>query len=71
MIFGRDLVTCDDFGDYDDEITVVGVDFISRRPIYSLYLEGDGCFWEPLRGQRLWVIDLIVDGGRDEFMISR
>ena len=44
MIFGRDHVFCDDFGDFD-EIVVAGVDFIGRRPICGLYLQGEGCFW--------------------------
>jgi hypothetical protein len=71
MIFCRDRVSYDDFGDCHDEIIVAGVDFIGRRPIYGLYLQGDGCFWEPLRGQQLQVIDLIVDGGREELKVSR
>jgi hypothetical protein len=49
----------DDFGDCYDEIAIAGVDFISEQPIWSLYLQGGGML---LRGQRLWVIDLIVDG---------
>jgi len=36
MIFSRDRVSCDDFGDCHDETTVAGVDFIGRRPIYGL-----------------------------------
>ena len=71
MIFGRDHMSCDDFGDCHDEISVAGVDFIGRRPIYGLYLQGEGCFWEPLRGQRLQVIDLIVDGRGEDFKVLR
>jgi hypothetical protein len=33
------------FSDCNDEVTVAGVDFISRRPIYGHYLQGKGCFW--------------------------
>jgi hypothetical protein len=47
MIFGRDHVSCDDFGDCHDEIGVVGVDFIGSRLIYDFYLQGERCFWEP------------------------
>ena len=45
MISGQDLVTCDDFGDCDDEITIIGVDFVGRRPICGRYLQGEGCSW--------------------------
>jgi hypothetical protein len=41
MIFYRDRVSCDDFGDCHDEITVAGVDFIGKWSIYGLYLQGD------------------------------
>ena len=47
MIFCWDRVSCDDFGDCHDEIVVAGVDFIGRRPICGLYLQGEGCFYEP------------------------
>ena len=47
MIFGWDSVSCDDFSDCHDEIAVAGVDFIGRRPICGLYLQGNGTFWEP------------------------
>jgi hypothetical protein len=66
MIFCRDRVSYDDFGDCHDEIIVAGVDFIGKWSIYGLYLQG-----EPLRGQQLQVIDLIVDGGREEFKVLR
>ena len=36
MIFGQDHVSCAVFSDCHDEIVVVGVDFIGKRPIYSL-----------------------------------
>jgi hypothetical protein len=42
MIFGGDRISCDDFGDRHDEITVAGGDFIGRRPICGLYLQGEG-----------------------------
>ena len=45
MIFSRDRVSCDDFGDCHDEIAIAGVDFIGRRPICGLCLQGEGCFW--------------------------
>jgi hypothetical protein len=47
MIFCQDCVSCDDFGDCHDEITISCVDFIGRWPIYDLYLQGEKCFWEP------------------------
>ena len=62
MIFGQDRVSCDEFGDCHDEIAIAGINFIGRLPICCLYLQEEGCFWEPLRGQRLRIIDLIVDG---------
>jgi len=31
-----DRDSCDDFGDWHDEIAVVGIDFIGRRPIGDL-----------------------------------
>jgi len=37
----------DNFGDCHDEIAIAGVDFIGRRPICYLYLQEEGCFWEP------------------------
>ena len=40
MIFGRNLVTCDDFGVYCDEVTIAGVNFIGRKPICGHYLQG-------------------------------
>jgi hypothetical protein len=33
MIFGRDIVFCDDFGDCNDEVSIADVDFIGKRPI--------------------------------------
>ena len=42
MIFGRDLVSCDDFDDCHDKIVVVGIDFIGRRSICDHYLQGKG-----------------------------
>jgi hypothetical protein len=45
MIFGRDFVTCDDFGDCNDEVAVAGVDFIDSQLICSHYLRGEGYFW--------------------------
>ena len=45
MILSLDRVSCDDFGDCHDEITVAGVDFIGKRPICDLCLQGEGCFW--------------------------
>jgi hypothetical protein len=71
MIFNWDHVFYDDFGDCHDKIAIAGIDFIGRRPVCGLYLQGEGCFWEPLRGQRLWVIDLIVDGCKEEFKVLR
>ena len=44
MIFGRDLVTCDGFGNCHDEIIVASCDLIGRWPIYGHYLQGEGCF---------------------------
>jgi hypothetical protein len=44
MIFGRDRVTYDDFGDCHDEIVVAGVNFIVRRSVCGPYLQGEGCF---------------------------
>ena len=66
-----DRVFYNDFGDYHDEIDITGADFIGRRPICDLYLQGEGCFWEPLRGQQLRVIDLIVDGREEKIKVSR
>jgi hypothetical protein len=40
MIFCRDLVTCDDFGDCLDEIAVASADFIGRRPNCGHYQQG-------------------------------
>jgi hypothetical protein len=44
MIFGRDRVFYDDFGDCHDEIVVAGVNFIDRQPICGLYLQGEGAY---------------------------
>jgi hypothetical protein len=62
MIFSRDHVSCYDFDDCHDEITIVGVNF-------GLYLQGEGCFREPRWGQRLQVIDLIIDDRREEIKV--
>jgi hypothetical protein len=42
MIFGRDRVSCDDFGDCHDEFAVAGVDFIGTWSICGIYLQGEG-----------------------------
>ena len=45
MIFYRDRVSCNGFGDCHDEIIVVGVDFIDRRPSgghYPIICKGKG-----------------------------
>ena len=57
MIFGRDRVSCDDFGNCHDEIVIAVVDFIGRWPTCGLYLQG-----RPQWGQLLWDIDLIAVG---------
>jgi hypothetical protein len=44
MISGWDHVSFDNFGDHRDKIVVAGVDFIGRRSICDLYLQGEGCF---------------------------
>jgi hypothetical protein len=71
MIFGQDYVSCNDFDDCHNKITVAGINFISTGPICDLYLQGKECFWDPLRGQRLSVIDLIADGRGEDFKVSR
>ena len=38
---------CNDLGDCHDKIVVTSIDFIGRRPICGLYLQGEGSFWEP------------------------
>ena len=47
MISGRICVFCNDFGDCHDKIVVTSIDFIGRRPICGLYLQGEGSFWTP------------------------
>jgi hypothetical protein len=48
-------------------IATIGIDFIGRQPIYDPNLQVKGCFWEPhIRGQRLGVINLIVNGREEE-----
>jgi len=42
MIFGQNLVTCDDFSDYHEEIDVVDVDFINKRSICGHYQQREG-----------------------------
>ena len=49
MIFGQDRVSYDDFDDCHNEISIADIDFISKRPIYGLYLQGDAS-GSPLRG---------------------
>jgi hypothetical protein len=69
MIFCRDHVSCNDFGDCHDEIAVADIDFIGRRPICGVYLQGrgaSGCFQ---RGYVLRVIDLFVDGRGEEIKV--
>jgi hypothetical protein len=58
MIFGWDRDSC---GVCHDEIAVAGVDFIDKRPIYGIYLQG-GASGRSQRGHLLRVIDLVVDG---------
>jgi hypothetical protein len=45
MIFGRDLVFCADFGDFNDDVVIVGVNFIGRRLICGHYRKGEECLW--------------------------
>jgi hypothetical protein len=71
MIFGWDCVSCDDFSDCHDEIVVAGVNFIGRQLIYGLYLQGGNASGSPQRGQRLRVIDLIVNGREEDFKVLR
>ena len=47
MISGQICVFCNDFGDCHDKIVVASIDFICRRTICGLYLQGEGSFWEP------------------------
>ena len=47
MILDRDLIFYDDFNDCHDEIVVAGVDFIGRRLICGLYLQGRGASRSP------------------------
>ena len=47
MISGRVCVFCNDFSDCPDKIAVTSTNFIGRQPICSLYLQGEGSFWEP------------------------
>jgi hypothetical protein len=47
MIFGLDRMSYDDFSDCHDEIVVAGVDFIGKRPIYGIYLQGEGASSSP------------------------
>jgi len=62
MIFGRDRVSCDDFGDCHDEIAVAGIDFYQQvANLWPLSIGGRGASGSHLRGQRLHVIDPIID----------
>jgi hypothetical protein len=66
MIFGFDLVICDDFGDCHDMVVIAGIDMNDSQPICGHYLLGEGCSWAlPTRKVTL-VIDLIVDGYGEE-----
>ena len=71
MISGRDRIFYDEFSDCHDKIVVVGVDFIGRRTICGFICKGGGASGSPLRGKRLQVIDLIVDGRGEEFKVLR
>ena len=42
MIFSRYRVSCYGFGDCHDENVVAGVNFIDKRKICVLYLQGEG-----------------------------
>jgi hypothetical protein len=61
MIFCRDRDSGDGFDVCHDEIVIVGVDFIGRRSICGLYLQG-GAPEHSQRGHLLWVIGLVVNG---------
>ena len=63
-MFGRKLVTCDDFEDDNDEVVVPIVDFIGRRSIcYQLSLSARGILLigTPSGDINSRVADLIVD----------
>jgi len=62
MLFGRNRISYDDFGDCHDEIAVAKVDFIGRRPIVVFICKGRGASGRFQRGQLLRVIDLFIDG---------
>jgi hypothetical protein len=38
IFFGQKLVTYDNFGDGNDKVAVIGIDFVGRRSIYGYYL---------------------------------
>jgi len=42
MILDRDRVSCDDFSDCHNKISVAGIDLIGRQLILWLYLQGEG-----------------------------
>jgi hypothetical protein len=65
MIFGQDRVSYDDFGDCHNEIAIADGQFV------VFICKERGAFGSPLQGQRLRVIDLIVDGRGEKFKVSR
>jgi hypothetical protein len=71
MIFGQDRVSCDDFSDYHDKITVAGIDLLADDQFVAFIYKGMSASGSSLRGQRLRVIDLIVDGRGEEINVSR
>jgi hypothetical protein len=66
MIFGRDLVTCDDFSDCHDKIVVTGVSSTGGQFVAIICKGRDAPRHSQMRTVTLRVIDLVVNGGRGE-----
>ena len=47
MTSGRVCVFSNCFGNCHNKMVVTSIDFIGKRPICGLYLQGEGSFWEP------------------------
>ena len=70
MIFGPDRISYDDFGDFHDEIAVAASISSANGQFIAFICKGRDASGNPLRGQRLRVIDLIVDRCGEEFKVS-